>query len=102
MMTSVAAAALPMPERQMPRRAAHADDDVPARRGAGVLGQVAHDVNAVVPRGFEAERRRRAGQRQIVVNRLGHVRHADVAVAALGHLAGGKRRVVAANRHQRR
>jgi hypothetical protein len=83
MMASVAAG-LGDAEREMARRAAHADDEIPARRGARVLHQVADDLHAVVPRGFVAERRRGTGQRQIVVNRLGHVGDLDFAVAALG------------------
>ena len=87
-------------EREMPGRAPHADDEIPARGGARVLHQVAHNVNAVVARRFVTERRRRTGQGQIVVNRLGHVRDADFAIALFGHDAGGKCRVVAANRHK--
>src|SRR5439155_7421 len=56
---------------------AHADDEVPARRGAGVLGQVADDGHAQVPGRLEAERRRGAGQRQVVVDGLGDVGDAD-------------------------
>ncbi len=55
-----------------------------------------------MPRGLEAERRRRAGQRQIVVNRLGHVGDLDFPLALLGHNARGKSGVIAADRHQRR
>ena len=87
-------------KREMPRGAAHANDEIPTRGGAGVFHQIARKLDAVMPRGLEAERRRRAGQRQIVVNRLGHVRHLDFALALLGHDAGGKSRVVAADRHQ--
>ena len=69
--------------------------------GAGVLHQITNDVNAVVARRFITERRRRAGQGQVIVNRLGHMRDADFAVALLGHDAGGKGRVVTADRHER-
>jgi len=31
-------------EREVPRRAAHADDEIPARRGARVLGEIADQV----------------------------------------------------------
>ena len=74
---------------------------IPARRGARVLNQIADNLHAVMARGFVTERRRGAGQRQIVVNRLGHVRDLDFAAAALGDMAGGKRRVVAADRNER-
>ncbi len=87
-------------QREMSGGAAHADDDIPARGGAGVFHQIARELDAVMPRGLEAERRRRAGQRQVVVNRLGHVGHLDFALALLGDHAGGKGRVVAADRHQ--
>ena len=88
-------------EREMSGRASHADDEIPARGGARVFHQVADNVNAVVARGFIAERRRGAGQGQVVVNRLGHVRDLDFALALLGHDAGGKGRVVAADGDQR-
>ena len=64
MIVSVAAAALPMTEGQVSRRPSHADDDIPARRRLRVLREIAHDVNAEMPGCLEAERRRRAGQRQ--------------------------------------
>ena len=85
----------------MPRRAPHADDEIPARRGAGVFHQVADNLHTVVARGFVTEGRRGAGQRQIVVNRLGHMRDLDLAAAAFRHMAGGKRRVVAADADER-
>src|ERR1019366_109485 len=88
-------------EREMPRRAAHADDEIPARGRARVFHQVADKLHAVMPRGFVAERRRGAGKRQIVVNGLGNVRDLDFAVAAFADDAGGKSRVVAADGDER-
>ena len=88
-------------EREMPGRASHADDDVPARGGARVLHQVAHNIDAVVAGRFITECRRGTGQGQVVVNRLGHVRDADFPEALLGHDAGGKGRVIAADGDQR-
>ena len=70
-------------EREMSGGAAHADDEIPARGGAGIFREVAHGADAVMPGGLEAERRRRAGQRQIVVNGLGHVGDADVIAGVL-------------------
>ena len=101
MMASVAAEALAMPSARCPAARPMLMMMIPARSGARVLRQIADNVNAVVPCRFKSERRRRTGQRQIVVNRLGHVRDLDAAFALFGHDAGGKRRVVAANGHQR-
>ncbi len=60
-----------------------------------------------MPRGLEAEGRGAFGQRQVVINRFGHMRHADGAMIArhprpdpFGDLAGGKGRVVAADGHK--
>ena len=62
---------------QVAGRPAHADDEIPARGGARVLGQVADDADADLAGRLEAERRRRAGQGQVVVDGLGHVGDAD-------------------------
>ena len=101
-MESVAAAALPMPSARCPaaRPMLMMIYQREVVRASSI--RLRTMLHAVMPRGLETERRRRAGQRQVVVNRLGHVRHVDFSVAALGHLAGGKGRVIAANRHQRR
>ena len=82
MIASVAAAALAIPQREMSRRAPHADNQIPAPGRARVFGKVADYLNAIMPRGFKTERRCRAGQWQIIVNCLGHVRDADFSVAA--------------------
>ena len=63
---------------------AHADDEIPAGGRARILDQVADDLHAVMAGSFVAERRGRAGQGQIVVDRLGHVGHLDLTAAALG------------------
>src|SRR5439155_21947 len=81
----------------MPRGPAHADDQIPARRGPRILGQAADDLHAEVAGGFEAEGRRRAGQGQIVVDGLGHVGDADLAGGAAIDLAAREGRVVAAD-----
>ena len=60
-------------ESEVPRGPAHADHQIPARGRAGVLGQVADDLHAELSGRFEAEGRRRTGQRQVVVDRLGDV-----------------------------
>ena len=101
MIGRVAAEALADAEREMSRRAAHADDEIPARSGARVFHQIADELHAVMTRRLEAERRRRAGQRQVVVNRLRNMRDLDLAIAALADNAGGKPRVVAADGDQR-
>ena len=84
MMESVAAAALPMPSARCPaaRPMLMMRYQREVVRASSI--RLRTMLHAVVPRGFEAERRRRAGQRQIVVNRLGHVRDLDFAIAALG------------------
>ena len=89
-------------QRQVPGRPAHADDQVPAAGGAGVLGQVADDGHAEVAGRLEAEGRRRAGQRQVVVDGLGDVGDADRAAGPLVDLAGGEGGVVAADGDQGR
>ena len=48
-------------EREMPRRAAHADDDIPARRGARVFDEITDNLHTIMPRGLVAKRRRGAG-----------------------------------------
>src|SRR5205085_1882588 len=62
---------------EMPGGAAHAHDDVPARRGACVLGEPTQRADSVMARGFEAEGWRRAGQVEIVVDRFGNVGDAN-------------------------
>ena len=68
-------------ERQVAGLAAHRDHEVPARGGLGVHHQVLHDVDADVARGLEAEGVDVGGQVEVVVDRLGHVHHADAARA---------------------
>ena len=50
-------------QREMPRRPAHADNEIPARRCTRILGKVSHDCRPVVPGRLEAEGRRRSGRR---------------------------------------
>ena len=64
-------------EREVAGLAAHRDDDVPAPGRARVLHQVAHELDADVARGLEAEGRHVRRQRQVVVDRLRHVDAAD-------------------------
>lgn len=85
---------------QVPRGPAHADGQVPARRGTGVLGQVANDVHSFLAGGFEAEGWRRTGQRQVVVDGLGNVGDADAPLGPAIDLAAGKGGVVAADGDQ--
>ena len=73
------------PERQVPRRPAHRDDEVPAFRRHGVGHQVAHQRGADVAGRLEPERRHPGRQRQVVVDRLRNV--GDVQPAPGG--AGG-------------
>src|SRR5205085_649496 len=66
---------------------AHADDEIPASGGAGVLGQVADDADTDLAGGLEAEGGSRAGQGQVVVDGLGDVGDADGAAGPLADLA---------------
>src|SRR5579875_69258 len=85
---------------QMAGRSPHTNDDIPARRGPGVLGQIADDADADLPGRLETERWRRAGQGEIVVDGLGHMSDTNGAAGLGVNLAAGIGRVVAANRHQ--
>src|SRR5438046_293465 len=84
-------------QSQMPSGSAHADDNVPTGCGAGVFGQVAEQINPVMPRGLETKGGGRAWKGQIVVNRLGHVGNADGSIGLFVNLAGGKGSVIPAN-----
>ncbi len=81
MMVSVAAAALPMPRARWPAArpmlTIRYQREV-VRASSARLRTMQH---AQVPGRLEAEGRRRAGQRQVVVDGLGHVGHADGAAA---------------------
>ena len=74
-------------EREVTGLAAHRDDDVPAPRRPRILHQVAHELDADVTRGLEAEGGDVRRQRQVVVDRLRHVRGADAALRPLAHVA---------------
>ncbi len=76
MIDSVAAAALAMPSARCP--AARPMLTIRYQREVVRASsiKIADNLHAVMPGGFITERRRGAGQRQIVVNRLGHVRDA--------------------------
>ena len=91
---------LPDPDGQVAGRPPHGHDEVPPFRGDGVRHEVVHDVDAEAARRLEAERGNSAGERKIVVDRLGDVRHADRAAGRLGEPFGRIRCVVAADRHQ--
>src|SRR5262249_35251018 len=81
-------------------RPAHADDEVPAQGGAGVLGDVADDAHPDLPGRLEPERGGRARQGQVVVDGLGDVGDADGAWGLGVDLAAGEGGVVAADGHQ--
>ena len=97
MMVSVAPAALPMPSARWPALRPIATTTYQRRVDLGVLHQVAHQLDADVPRGLEAEGRDVRRQRQIVVDRLRHVDALDRALRALADRPRRERRVVAAD-----
>src|SRR5207244_431266 len=71
--------------------------DVPSACRPRVFRQVAGDEDADLPGGLEAECRRAAGQRQIVVDSLWHVGDMQRAAGLLVNLAGGIRGIIAAD-----
>ena len=86
-------------EREMTGVAAHHGDEDPALGRGGVLHQVADELLAQVRRRREPERDDVAGQGEIVVDRLRHVRDRE-AGQHLGELGGGVGGVVAADGDQ--
>ena len=86
-----------MPSARWPALRPIATTTYQRRVDLGVLHQVAHQLDADVPRGLEAEGRDVRRQRQVVVDRLRHVDAPDRALRALAHRARRQRRVVAAD-----
>ena len=87
-------------ERQVSRLASHGHHHVPAPGGPRVLHEVAHQLDARVAGGLEAEGRHVRRQGQVVVDRLRDVHAADGALRVLADGARRERGVVAADRHQ--
>src|SRR6185503_18479922 len=83
------------PEREVTGLAAHGDHQVPARRRARVDHQVLDDVDAEVARRLIAEGDHALREVQVVVDRLGHVDHAEPAVRVVGQAHGRVGRVAA-------
>ena len=86
-------------ERQMAGVPAHHGDEEPALGGGRVLHEVADQLLAEVAGGGEAEGHDVARQRQVVVDRLGHVGDGQP-LHRLGQPRGREGRVVAADRDQ--
>ena len=97
----VGRAALPMPRARSAGRAAHGHHQVPPLGGDGVGHQVADELDPHAARGLVAEGRRAARKRQVVVDGLRDVRHAQVARRPLRPAGTRERGVVPADRHQR-
>src|SRR5215213_454475 len=82
--------------------ATHADDDVIARGGSSILGEIAQQVNPVMTGGLKAEGGGRPWQRQIIVNGFRNVSDANGTSGPFVNLAGGKSGVIATDADQGR
>jgi hypothetical protein len=82
-------------EGEVAGAAAHGGDEVPAARRAGVDAQVPAQLRPELLGRLVPERRRLAGKRQVVVDGLRHVRHAQLALRRLRHPECRRRGVVA-------
>ena len=86
---------------QVAGRAAHGHHQVPPAGGDGVGHQVVDQTDPHAPGGLEAKGRRAARQRQVVVDGLRHMRHAQAPSGRPGQPGRRERGVVPADRHQR-
>ena len=85
------------PQGQVPGVAPHHGHEEPLPGGRRVLHEVLDEILAEVDGGHEAEGRHVLGQRQVVVDGLGHVDHGQAPFGGGGHARGREGGVVAAD-----